>query len=167
MPRVAPRLKRWLAALQNACPSIRSDSTIGHGLSVMLRGQSFTFPTNSSTRGAGSRDTAFERYWSKAGWSQDTGTRPPAWPRFASPFGRDPYVSPGVTRVISRRLVVLGSPRTWVRAVLGGVVIRFLGLFPRFVGFLLSCSHVLFIDLFHGAFPLMFHRYDFAPDPRR
>jgi hypothetical protein len=116
--------------------------------------------------GAGSSSASSPSFFKCCFWKESGYRRAAAcMAAFCVSVRARPYVSPGVTRVISRRFVVLGSPRTWVRAVLGGVVIRFLGLFPRFVGFLLSCSHVLFIDLFHGAFPLMFHRYDFAPDP--
>jgi hypothetical protein len=56
------------------------------------------------------------------------------------------------TSSMSRSLVVLRTARTWGDAVLGRVVIRFLGLLPWLLASLLPRLHVLLVVLFHGCF---------------
>src|SRR6266571_377660 len=48
----------------------------------------------------------------------------------------------------SRGLVVVRPSRSWVRAVFGRVMVRFLGLFPWFLGFLLARLYVVLPALF-------------------
>src|SRR4051812_4939361 len=56
-------------------------------------------------------------------------------------------------RARSSRLVVLGTSRPWVWAVLVRMMIGLIWLLPRLVGFLLPCLYVHFVNLAHAMTP--------------